>query len=76
MSLVKLSPLSLFLYPKPDHPLVSVDERTFRYDKTGGKKVCNEFCNIAVQNELKSNFARFAIHVETCLATNQVVGAS
>ena len=30
----------------------------------------------AVQYELKINFACFTIHVETCLATNQVVGAS
>ena len=38
MSLVKLSPLPLVLYPTLDHPLVTVDEWTLRYDKTVGEK--------------------------------------
>ena len=33
---------------------------------------CNLFCNL-LQNELKDDVVHFTTHVQTCLATNQVV---
>ena len=50
----------------------SVHVLCFRYDKKGKQKHAT-CCETLLQNELKSDVARFTTHVQTCLATNQDV---
>ena len=50
----------------------SVRVLCFRYDKKGKQKHATCFETL-LQNELKSDLARFTTHVQTCLATNQDV---
>ena len=71
IAMVRCIQFWLYLNHVLDRACVAFGQLWF-FELRKNEKTCNLSCNVAA-NELNSDVARFTTHVQTCLATNQVV---